>query len=60
MVQITPKSRSEVPEYVRMQRELAEEVGRINGRFGDVDWTPLRYVNKAMRAASSYAARASS
>jgi trehalose 6-phosphate synthase len=52
MVQITPKSRSEVPEYARMQRELAEEVGRVNGRFGDVDWTPLRYVNKAMNHAS--------
>jgi trehalose 6-phosphate synthase len=48
MLQITPKSRSEVPEYIRMQRELAEEVGRINGKFGDVDWTPLRYINKAM------------
>jgi trehalose 6-phosphate synthase len=51
MLQITPKSRSEVPEYIRMQRELAEEVGRINGKFGDVDWTPLRYINRPMRPA---------
>jgi trehalose 6-phosphate synthase len=48
MLQITPKSRSEVPEYARMQRELEEEVGRINGKLGDVDWTPLRYINKSM------------
>jgi trehalose 6-phosphate synthase len=48
MLQITPKSRSEVPEYAHLQRELAEEVGRINGKFGDVDWTPLRYINKTM------------
>jgi trehalose 6-phosphate synthase len=48
MLQITPKSRSEVPEYARMQRELAEEAGRINGKLGDVDWTPLRYINKAI------------
>jgi trehalose 6-phosphate synthase len=48
MLQITPKSRSEVPEYEHMQRELAEEVGRINGKFGDVDWTPLRYINKPL------------
>jgi trehalose 6-phosphate synthase len=48
MLQITPKSRSEVPEYSRMQRELEEEVGRINGKLGDVDWTPLRYINKSM------------
>jgi trehalose 6-phosphate synthase len=35
-----------------MQRELAEEVGRINGKFGDVDWTPLRYLNKPMSPAA--------
>ena len=48
MLQITPKSRSEVPEYACMQRELEEEAGRINGKLGDVDWTPLRYINKSM------------
>ncbi|MGB6710209.1 MAG: trehalose-6-phosphate synthase [Methylocella sp.] len=48
MLQITPKSRSEVPEYARMQRELAEEAGRVNGELGDVDWSPLRYTNKTV------------
>ena len=48
MLQITPKSRSEVPEYARLQRDLEEEAGRINGKLGDVDWTPLRYINKSM------------
>lgn len=48
MLQITPKSRSEVPEYAHMQRELEQEAGRVNGKLGDVDWTPLRYVNKSM------------
>ena len=48
MLQITPKSRSEVPEYAEMQREVAEHVGQVNGRLGDVDWTPVRYINKAM------------
>jgi trehalose 6-phosphate synthase len=52
MLQITPKSRSEIPEYDHMQRELAEEVGRINGKFGDVEWTPLRYINKPMSHAA--------
>jgi trehalose 6-phosphate synthase len=48
MLQIAPKSRSEVPEYARLQRELSEEAGRVNGKFGAVDWTPLRYINKPM------------
>jgi trehalose 6-phosphate synthase len=45
-LQITPKSRSEVPQYAYLQREVAEQIGETNGRFGDVDWTPIRYINK--------------
>ncbi len=52
MLQITPKSRSEVMEYARMQREVAEHVGHVNGKLGDVDWTPVRYINKAMSRAA--------
>lgn len=48
MLQITPRSRPEVPEYAELQRELAEEAGRVNGKFGDVDWTPLRYIHKTL------------
>ncbi len=48
MLQITPKSRSDIQEYIDMQREVAEHVGHINGKLGDVDWTPIRYSNKAM------------
>ncbi|TCT03913.1 alpha,alpha-trehalose-phosphate synthase (UDP-forming) [Aquabacter spiritensis] len=44
--QITPKSRIEVPEYIEMDRFLSHKAGQINGTFGDVSWTPLRYVNK--------------
>ena len=52
LLQVTPKSRSEVPEYAEMQREVAEHVGHVNGRIGDVDWTPVRYVNKAIGRAT--------
>jgi trehalose 6-phosphate synthase len=48
MLQVTPKSRSEVPEYAMIQKEVAEHVGSTNGRLGDVDWTPIRYINKAI------------
>lgn len=44
--QITPKSRTEVPEYIEMDRFLSHKAGQINGTFGDVAWTPLRYVNR--------------
>lgn len=51
-LQITPKSRSEVPEYADMQKEIAELTGRVNGQLGDVDWVPIRYVNKTISRAA--------
>jgi trehalose 6-phosphate synthase len=32
--------------YRHLRHQLAQSAGRINGRFGDVDWTPIRYVNR--------------
>lgn len=49
LLQITPKSRSEVPEYEAMQRAVAEQAGRVNGALGTVDWVPIRYINKSVR-----------
>jgi trehalose 6-phosphate synthase len=48
LLQITPKSRSEVPAYVQIQRAVAEQVGNTNGKYGDLDWTPVQYMNKTM------------
>ncbi|MFB9949882.1 alpha,alpha-trehalose-phosphate synthase (UDP-forming) [Rhizobium puerariae] len=47
-LQITPKSRSEVPEYEQMQRTVAEQAGRVNGAIGTVDWVPIRYINRSV------------
>ena len=46
-LQITPKSRSEIQEYADIERQVGEAAGRINGRYGEVSWTPIRYVNRA-------------
>jgi len=46
-LQITPKSRSDIPEYAEMNRRVDSTAGRINGSYGDVSWTPIRYVNRA-------------
>jgi trehalose 6-phosphate synthase len=46
-LQITPRSRSEVPEYADIERSVSEMAGRVNGRFGEANWTPIRYVNRA-------------
>ena len=46
-LQITPHSRSGIPEYSDIARLVGEVVGRINGNFGEASWTPVRYINKA-------------
>lgn len=51
LLQITPKSRSEVPQYASMQRQVAELAGQVNGRHGTFDWVPIRYVNRSVSQA---------
>lgn len=46
-MQITPKSRSSIKEYIDIETHIETTVGRINGAYGDVSWTPVRYVNRA-------------
>jgi trehalose 6-phosphate synthase len=45
-LQITPKSRSDVPEYAEMAKRVSATAGRINGTYGEAAWTPIRYVNR--------------
>jgi trehalose 6-phosphate synthase len=51
-LQITPKSRAEVPEYAAIDRTVSTIVGQINGRHGEAAWTPIRYVNRFYSRAS--------
>jgi trehalose 6-phosphate synthase/phosphatase len=36
-------SRESVDEYQRMKRQIDEAIGRINGKYGSLDWTPISY-----------------
>ncbi|HTE75721.1 MAG TPA: alpha,alpha-trehalose-phosphate synthase (UDP-forming) [Xanthobacteraceae bacterium] len=44
-LQIATKSRTEIPEYADIERDIGSAAGRINGAFGEADWTPIRYIN---------------
>lgn len=46
-LQITPKSRSKIPEYMDMAQQVSTTAGRINGAYSDASWTPIRYVNRS-------------
>ena len=45
-LQIAPTNRAEIPEYSDLQEALESAAGRINGKYGEVSWTPIRYVNR--------------
>jgi len=47
LVQISVPSREEVPEYAELRTTVEKLVGRINGRFGEADWVPVRYLYRS-------------
>ncbi len=49
MLQIASPSREDVPEYQQIRAELDSWAGRINGRFGEPDMIPVRYLNRRFR-----------
>lgn len=51
-LQIAPKSRSEIPEYSDLEQAVGSAAGRINGKYGEVAWTPIRYLNRAYSRSS--------
>ena len=46
LLQIAVPSRGQIEAYRRLKTELETLVGEVNGRHSDVDWTPIRYLNK--------------
>ena len=49
MLQIAPLSRESVEAYQEIRARLDALSGRINGEYADIDWNPIRYVNKNYR-----------
>ena len=46
LLQIAPPTRTGVRTYDRIRENLEQAAGNINGRFADIDWVPIRYLNK--------------
>lgn len=47
LLQIAPVSRGEVAQYRALRREIEGLAGRVNGKFAEADWTPVRYLNRS-------------
>ena len=47
-MQIAPPTRTGVRTYDDIRSELEQVSGRIKGRFAEMDWVPIRYLNKGV------------
>jgi trehalose 6-phosphate synthase len=45
-VQIAPPTRADMHAYQDIRSQLETESGRINGRFAELDWTPILYIHR--------------
>ena len=48
LVMVAVPSRTRVEQYVLLKRQVDELVGRINGRYGSLDWMPVWYLYRAV------------
>jgi trehalose 6-phosphate synthase len=46
LLQIAPPSRGDVQSYQEIRSSLDALSGRINGEYADIEWVPIRYVNR--------------
>ncbi|MDN5870560.1 MAG: trehalose-6-phosphate synthase [Nitrococcus sp.] len=51
-MQIASPSRTSIPEYDELRRNLEEMAGHINGEHGDIDWVPIHYMNRTFDRAA--------
>ena len=48
LIQVAVPSRGNVEAYQAFRAEVEGAVGRVNGRFGRHDWTPIQYLHRAV------------
>jgi trehalose 6-phosphate synthase len=45
-LQIAPPTRAGVRTYTEIRENLEQVAGNVNGRYADIDWIPIRYLNQ--------------
>ncbi len=48
LVMLAVPSRANVPQYQLLKNEIDQLVGRINGKFAEVSWTPIWYFYRSL------------
>ena len=49
LLQVAPLSRDQVEAYQELRSRLDGLIGRINGSYADMDFNPIRYLNRSYR-----------
>jgi trehalose 6-phosphate synthase len=47
LLQIAPPTRAGVRTYDTIRARLEQAAGNVNGKYADIDWVPIRYLNQA-------------
>lgn len=47
-LQIAARSREDVARYQNLKRDLDRICGKLNGKFAEFDWVPLRYMTRSV------------
>ena len=48
LISLLVPSRTRVPEYQNLKSQVDEQIGRINGEFGQPGWTPITYLYRSL------------
>jgi len=48
LILITVPSREQLGEYKLLKKQVDELVGKINGEFGSIEWTPILYIHRSL------------
>jgi trehalose 6-phosphate synthase len=52
LLQIATATRSDVPEYSALRQRLGALAGDIAGRYAELDWAPIQYLNRSFSQTS--------
>ena len=52
LLQIATATRSDVPEYRALRQRLGALAGDVAGRYAELDWAPIQYLNRSFSQAS--------
>lgn len=48
LIMLAVPSRTDVPQYQLLKKEIDELVGRLNGKFASAEWTPVHYFYRTL------------